>query len=193
MKENKLFTFNELSNQTGVPQQTLRNWEKDNLIKVAKIKGNRKLFDKNGVNTIEQIVRLKKDGYKMGGIKEIMSENKKVEKKKPANRTKKTPEKINYNSKSITELTDIAKMQGVKYFRQMNKEELVEALQHPRNASKMSEQAKIRTKERYGGKVYGKQNKTITSTTINARTIGKIISLNKQGLSNNEIFNQLSK
>lgn len=193
MKENKLFTFNELSNQTGIPQQTLRNWERDNLIKAAEVKGNRKLFDKEGVNAVGQISKLKKDGYKMGGIKEIMSNNKKIEVKKPANRTKKAVEKINYGEKSISELTDIAKMQGVKYFRQMNKEELVESLQNPKNASKMSEQAKIRTRERYGDKVYGKQKENLTPTIINTRTIGKIISLNKQGLSNKEIFNQLSK
>ena len=194
MKKTNLFTFNELATKTGIPQQTIRNWEKDNLIKPAEVNGNRKLFDKNGLDDVVKISKLRQNGCNIGGIKEIMAGNKKIETKKPANRIKKNIAKINYGEKSITELTEIAKMQGVKYFRQMNKGELVEALQNPNNAKIMSEQAKVRTKERYGDKAYGKKNPlSDNSSVLNIKTINKIISLNKQGLNNKEIFEKISK
>ena len=61
----------------------------------------------------------------------------------------------------LEDLVEIAKRRGIKYFRQMFKEELVTAIAYPEREAEMSRQAKERTKERYGDKVYGKQKERL--------------------------------
>ena len=102
------------------------------------------------------------------------------------NKTKKeTKAKVNYSELSIDELTELAKNKNIKYFRQMFKNELVEALSHPRNAQAMSEQAKIRTKERYGNKQYGK-NVMVAASPLETNIEKSGINSNKGLVSKNE-------
>lgn len=202
-----VFTINEMAEKTGVHPQTLRNWEKDGLIRTVEKVGNKRLFTEQNMQDIQKIKELKSSGYQLKGIKKIIQEGEKsimpakIEKSKkslqrPANRIKTNVPKINYAEKSITELTDIAKLQGLKYFRQMNKQELVEALSNPKNANAMIEQAKMRTKERYGGKVYG-ASKTMVSNTekkfdFTEKNIRTILNMNKKGMSVKEILNKMN-
>lgn len=61
----------------------------------------------------------------------------------------------------LEDLIEIAKRRGIKYFRQMFKDELITAIAYPERELEMTLQAKERTKERYGNKVYGKQKERL--------------------------------
>ena len=193
MKNQTNYTVNEVAEKTGVNSQTLRNWEKAGIIQRKVIVGNKKMFDNNTVEEIKRIKELRSQGVHLNGIQTVIKQKDKPAKisNKSGIRTKKTKE--NYSTKSITELTAIAKDKGVKYFRQMNKEELVEALQHPKNANQMSEQAKNRTKERYGDKKYGQNNKEISeaNANLNKSLVENIIKYNNQGMSVAEILKKI--
>lgn len=163
LKQENLFTINETAEKTGVHPQTLRNWEKSGLITPLQKFGNHRLFTEEHISNIKEIQKLKKDGYRLKGIKNVMEKgDNKMKKVEKTETVKKNNSK--YNKMSIDELTEIAKSKGIKYFRQMFKEELVEALSKPRNATKMSEQAKQRTRERYGDKKYGQQNQLLVAS-----------------------------
>lgn len=72
----KYYTLKELENITGVNVQTLRNWNKKELIEEIDMFGEHKLFDSSTIETINKIVELKKQGYKLHNIKIIIeSEN----------------------------------------------------------------------------------------------------------------------
>lgn len=202
-KNEKFFTLNEASEVTGVNPQTLRNWEKGELIKPLEKFGKHKLFSREQIKEIKNIQKMKEDGMSLQKIK-----NKKNEQNKKVTESKK---KVNYADLSIDELTEIAKNNGIKYFRQMFKDELVEALSKPKNAEKMSLQAKQRTRERYGDKKYGKENQEkllvaaspidkIEKTNINKTTglvksnktlIRNIIKLYKNGKNVEEILEEI--
>lgn len=195
---NKVFlSINEMAEKTGVNSQTLRNWEKLGVLKTAKTQGNRKLFSEQQTADVEEIKRLKSEGYKFETIKKMM-------KKKPNKKV------LDYTKLSIDELTELAKQKNIKYFRQMFKEELIEALSNPKNADKMSEQAKIRTRERYGNKKYGNNSekvlvaaspveKDLQKAGINTKNdlvpnkdlVEQIVLLHKEGKSNAQIKRML--
>lgn len=171
LKQENLFTINETAEKTGVHPQTLRNWEKSGLITPLQKFGNHRLFTEEHISNIKEIQRLKKDGYQLKGIKNIIEKGDINMKKTEKETVKKSNSK--YNKMSIEELTEIAKNKGIKYFRQMFKDELIEALSKPKNATKMSEQAKQRTKERYGNKNYGQNNQLlVASAKIENKTKG---------------------
>lgn len=62
---------------------------------------------------------------------------------------------------TLKELTNIAQEENVRYFRQMFKEELIVAIADPSRRDEMKENAKNRTKERYGHKVYGERGRSV--------------------------------
>ena len=190
--EKTFLSINEMAEKTGVGSQTLRNWEKLGVLKTVRNQGNRKLFSESQINDVVEIQRLKSEGYKLNNIKKMMRKN-----------TNKSKQTVDYAGMSIDELTEIAKAKNIKYFRQMFKEELVEALKNPKNAEKMSEQAKIRTKERYGHKKYGGNvlvaaspiEKNLSKAGINDTKdlisgkdfVEQVISLHKSGKTNAQI------
>lgn len=197
MNNKKLLTINEMSEKTGVNAQTLRNWEKNGLLKASETFGVHRLFNNEDIKHVKKIVNLREQGFQLQNIKSMLETPTNTNNtKRVSNPNKKTAKRvsknIDYSEKSITELTDIAKKKGVKYFRQMNKAELVESLNNPNNMDKMITQAKNRTKERYGGKIYGKnKNKTTKKSMINLQSIQEIIDLSNSGLNANEIYNNI--
>lgn len=73
----KYYTLKELEEITGVNVQTLRNWEKKELIEAADMFGKHKFFHNTEIQKINKIVALKEQGYKLHNIKTIIySENK---------------------------------------------------------------------------------------------------------------------
>lgn len=61
-------SIGEMSAATGLPESTLRYYEKRNLIKVARDKNNRRVYNDNDVEWIKFIRRLKETGMKLNDI-----------------------------------------------------------------------------------------------------------------------------
>lgn len=180
----KFYRIKEVSEMTGVHPQTLRNWEREGLIDPIRISGNHRLYTQKEIDKIGEIIKLKDEGLRLKGIQKFMAgtnfiskpEKKKSKKealavattpiasiKKERTRKRKgtqyTEEQL--QDMRLEDLVEIAKRRGIKYFRQMFKEELVTAIAYPEREAEMSRQAKERTKERYGDKVYGKQKERL--------------------------------
>lgn len=217
--KDNLFTITEISEKTGVHPQTLRNWERQNLITPVRVAGNQRIYTNDHIAQIEEILKLKDEGLRLKGVLNVLTGKKttfgKSSKPRMAvaaqtlEKTKTEPAAPKTESKpvttyqqqeeakeqnneqttqteqvtnapqstagvrrgrpkfkiaeledmSISDLNDLAKSEGVLYFRQMLKDELITALAYPSQREAMKNQAKARTKERYGGKVYGTRAK----------------------------------
>ena len=177
---NKFFRIKEVSEMTGVHPQTLRNWEREGLINPIRISGNHRLYTPNDIEQIEEIIRLKDEGLRIKGIQRVMRGKPFIErdekektlttvstpistiKKRRSRRKKNTQYTVEeLEQMRLEDLIEIAKRRGIKYFRQMFKDELITAIAYPERELEMTLQAKERTKERYGNKVYGKQKERL--------------------------------
>lgn len=206
-KANNLYTIKDISEITGVHAQTLRNWEKENLIEPIRVAGNQRIYTDDHVARVREIISLKEEGLQLKGVRNVlvgkvnkakgavknavknagrsaapkpmMSAAQTLEQtggKKRGRPAKKvtTPTESTQGKYSVEELqemnlkqlTDIAQAEGVKYFRQMFKEELIVAIADPSRRDEMKEQAKARTKDRYGHKVYGERRKRMEEDKV---------------------------
>lgn len=180
-KKQKLYTIKDVSEETDIHPQTLRNWEKEGLLDPLRVAGNQRIYTQEDLDRIKHIMDLKEQGFQIKGILNVLKGNIKATTvrrgpgRPPKYMTANAPleqavvEQDKYEieeleEKPIQELTKIGQEMGVRYFRQMLKDELVEAIANPEKRDILSEQAKERTKERYGGKVYGARRRELETT-----------------------------
>lgn len=104
-------------------------------------------------NTTISFVETEEDNKKQKNT-EKKTQTKKNTLKKTTSRKNKFSEK-ELSLLNIDELMKIAKSENITYFRQMRKEELITAIAHPELRSKLHEEARIRTHQKYGNRLYG--------------------------------------
>lgn len=71
--KSKVYTINEVAEVAGIHPQTLRNWERNNLLKPQRISGNQRIFTREDLEAIENIVDLKERGWNVQAIKDHFS------------------------------------------------------------------------------------------------------------------------
>lgn len=203
---NNLYTIKDISDITGIHPQTLRNWEREELLTPMRVAGNQRIYTDEHVARIKEIVALKEEGFQLKGVRNVLlgktsSSNKpkssmkqreakplmsaaqtlektKPKKKEPAKsepvtRTKKTASvstkkktapkmktpkattkkapKPKYTVESLKtlslkELIELGKKEKIRYFRQMNKGELVTALTDLTKREEIEMAVKAKTK-----------------------------------------------
>jgi|YelNatPaOPRAMG01_1025707.scaffolds.fasta_scaffold12800_3 MerR family transcriptional regulator/heat shock protein HspR len=70
-KKEKLYSINEISNLLNVHQQTLRNWERKNLIIPLRVSC-RRVYTQEHLNLCKKIKQFSGRGISLKGIKEIL-------------------------------------------------------------------------------------------------------------------------
>lgn len=209
----ELYTITDISEITGVHQQTLRNWEKQELIEPMRVAGNQRIYDDTHIARIKEILSLKEEGFRLKGVSKILNgtgmSNSKKKASKPTlavaaqtlEKTNAKPKKVEdavieetpvvtieeettptpvtvsvpqesyvrYRAEELEEmrlkdLSALAKEEGVLYFRQMLREELIIALSQPERRMEMAGQAKERTKSRYGSKSQDNEEETVVQS-----------------------------
>lgn len=216
----KLYTIKDVSTMTGVHAQTLRNWEKEELIEPLRVAGNQRIYTDEHIERVVDIMKLKEQGYQLKGVRNVllgkmqsaakatksvaskavkdlapkseplMSAAQTLEKTRPQKSktvetsSESTPEEFSTEMEAVTSqvetpaastptspsyeegfeegddgerysaedlaemgnktLAAIARAEGIRYFRQMNKEELVIAISTPDRRQEMIDQVKSR-------------------------------------------------
>lgn len=217
----KLYTIKDISDITGIHAQTLRNWEKEDLIEPLRVAGNQRIYTDEHVQRVYDIMQLKEEGYQLKGVRNVLLGKAKdaakatksaaskvvsdfAPRKEPLysaaqtlapTRPKKevageeeglvagTPEEFETEMAAVTEqvetpvaqaptasneddfadnengarysesdledmtmksLAAIARAERIKYFRQMNKDELVIAISEPQRRQEMVDKVKAR-------------------------------------------------
>ncbi|MCX8094511.1 MAG: helix-turn-helix domain-containing protein [Candidatus Goldbacteria bacterium] len=70
-KEEKLYSIKEISSLLNVHEQTLRNWERKNLIIPLRV-GLRRIYTQEHLNLCKKIKQFSGKGISLKGIKEIL-------------------------------------------------------------------------------------------------------------------------
>lgn len=70
----KVYTINEVAEQAHIHPQTLRNWERNGLLKPQRVSGNQRIYRKVDLELIEHIVQLKERGWNIQAIKDHFSD-----------------------------------------------------------------------------------------------------------------------
>lgn len=65
-----VYTVKDVAEVAGIHPQTLRNWERNNLIKPQRISGNQRVYAREDLEIIENIVELKERGWNIQAIKD---------------------------------------------------------------------------------------------------------------------------
>lgn len=69
----KLYTIKDISDITGVHAQTLRNWEKEDLIEPLRVAGNQRIYTDEHVQRVNDIIALKSEGYQLKGVRNVLA------------------------------------------------------------------------------------------------------------------------
>lgn len=145
MERQSMLDIEEISEVTDLHAQTIRNWEKANLISPIKGSKGKRLFNEKLLEELTQIKNLRDQGYRINDIVTLKDKNEPVNIHSSGNSLVSVE---GLKNKSVSELMDIAKDKGIKYFRQMHKHELVLALTNSDLAKNISKAAKKRTERR---------------------------------------------
>lgn len=68
----KLYTIKDISDITGIHAQTLRNWEKEDLIEPLRVAGNQRIYTDEHVQRVYDIIQLKEEGYQLKGVRKVL-------------------------------------------------------------------------------------------------------------------------
>lgn len=71
--KSKVYTINDVAEVAGIHPQTLRNWERNDLLKPQRISGNQRIYTREDLEAIEKIVELKERGWNIQAIKDQFS------------------------------------------------------------------------------------------------------------------------
>jgi len=72
-----MFSIHEMSEKLGVHEQTLRNWERQGLLKVSRVGGNRtRVYSEADVSVCRKIQDLSDQGVNLRGIKALFMQEK---------------------------------------------------------------------------------------------------------------------
>jgi transposase-like protein len=72
-----MLSIREMSKKLGVHEQTLRNWERQGLLKVSRVGGNRtRVYGEGDVSVCRKIRDLSEQGVNLRGIKALFSREK---------------------------------------------------------------------------------------------------------------------
>jgi MerR family transcriptional regulator/heat shock protein HspR len=72
--KDKVYTINEVADIALIHPQTLRNWERNELLTPQRISGNQRVYTRKDLETIERIVELKEKGWNIQAIKDYFLE-----------------------------------------------------------------------------------------------------------------------
>jgi MerR family transcriptional regulator/heat shock protein HspR len=70
-----MFSIREMSQKLGVHEQTLRNWERQGLLNVSRVGGNRtRVYGEEDVMVCRKILNLSEQGVNLRGIKALFTQ-----------------------------------------------------------------------------------------------------------------------